>query len=304
MAANRWAIMTLFAAFTAAGLAGADGTVPKLNKPKLESYIRYVEAYTAAVNIDIHDPEPSAFPGYSRVLVRVSLHGRSGGDKVYYATADGEHFFSGALWQLGQNPFLDTLVRLPQNGPSFGPANAKVSITVFSDFQCPYCREFARTIRDNIPKQHPNDVRVIYKDFPLDAIHPWARTAAEWAHCITDQNPAAFWTFHDWIFQHQGEIDNKGTNLKEKMLGFAAEQKLDGGKLAACVDTHVHAPDVAASIAAASALGVQQTPTSFFNGRMVGGSLKWDDMNSLIQFELNRPADIPGPPASESKDGH
>ncbi len=303
MAVQPWALLTIAAACGAATLTAADAGVPKLDKSKLENYLRYTEGYTAGVKFKIDDAAPSAFPGYSRVLVHISLNGRNGGDKLYYVTADGEHFLTGSLWQLGQNPFLDTLEHLPQDGPSFGPEDAKVTIVVFSDFQCPYCRGFAKTIRDNIPKQYPKDVRVVFKDFPLDAIHPWARAAAEWAHCMTDQKPSVFWTFHDWIFEHQGEVVANGTNLREKMLAFAAEQKLDSGKLTACFDMHVDAGKVTQSVAAAEAVGVEQTPTSFINGRMVGGNLPWNSLNSVIQLELNRPADIPGPPANKMTNG-
>ena len=172
---------------------------------------------------------------------------------------------------------------------------------IFSDFQCPYCRGFAKTVRDNIPKQYPNDVRVIFEDFPLEAIHPWARAAAEASHCITDQKPAAFWSYHDWIYEHQGEVTP--ANLRDKVLAFAKDQKLDTDKLSSCMDTHAEAKKVSANLAAAEALQVSQTPTSFVNGRMVGGNLSWASLNSVIQLEMNRPKEIPSP-ASQATAGH
>lgn len=290
-----WPLSALLGALGIAILAGADTLPPKLDKVKLESYVRYTEGYTAAVVLKIEDPVPSVYQGYSRVVVHASLNGQIGGDKLYYVSSDGQHFFTGSMWKLGENPFLDTLKRLPHDGPSFGPQTAKVTIIIFSDFQCPYCRAFAKTVRENIPQQYPNDVRVIFEDFPLDKIHLWAHAAAEWAHCITDQKPFVFWTFHDWIFEHQGEIAANGTNLRDKVLAFASDQKLDGGQLKACVDTHVDAGKIAASVAAAQASGLEQTPTSFINGRLIGGNLPWNSFKSVIELEKNRPSDIPGP---------
>ncbi len=274
-----------------AGRAGPSKEAPKLDTAKVEKYLRYAEAYTAGVKFSFDDLAESAYPGYYRLVVHISLNGRKGGDKLYYVTADGEHIMNGAIWDLDKNPFSDTLEHLPADGPSFGPAGAKVTVVIFSDFQCPYCRGFAKTVRDNVPKQYPKDVRVVFEDFPLEAIHPWARPAAEASHCIAHETQAAFWTFHDWIYEHQGEVT--AGNLREKVLAFAKEQKLDSGKLSSCMDTHAEAKKVAANLAAAEALQVSQTPTSFVNGRMVGGNLSWASLNSVIQLEMNRPKEIP-----------
>ena len=103
-----------------------------------------------------------------------------------------------------------------------------MKLVIFSDFECPYCREFAKTVRDNIPKQYPKDVRVVFEDFPLDSIHPWARAAAEDSHCVGSQSVDAFWAYHDWIFAHATEI--KADNLRDKVLAWAKDQKLDTAK--------------------------------------------------------------------------
>ena len=295
----------LLAGLCAAAIWAADSAAPKLDKPKLESYLRYIEGYTAAVKIVIDDPTPSAYSGYSRVMVHLSMDTRHVGDRLYYVSADGERFFSGLLWDINDNPFLDTLEHLPANGPSFGPANAKVILVVFSDFECPYCREFASTVRANIPKKYPNDVRVVFEDFPIASIHPWAEVAAEDAHCLSDQNTTAFWAFHDWIFEHQGEVNDvfehqKATfpaYLRDKIVAIAKQQNLETRKLATCIDTHAGAQAVAETVKAGWELQIQQTPTSFINGRMLPGAQPWTNLDAVIQLELNRPKEIPGPPA-------
>lgn len=286
--------------------AGAPGpAAPKINKPKLETYLRYIEGYTAGVKLSIDDPTPSAYKGVSRVIVHLSMGAQKLGDRLYYVTADGDRFISGTVWELNENPFLDILERLPTDGPSFGPANAKVTVVVFSDFECPYCRDFAKTVRDNIPKNYPTDVRVIFEDYPIDSIHPWARTASEAAHCLADQSAAAFWAFHDWDFEHQGEIDNwfkhpeTAKNLRDQTLAIARQQNLDAAKVATCIDTHATAKQVEESLRSGRALQVQQTPTLFINGRMIPGAVAWKTLDAVIQLELNRPKEIEGPPAAK-----
>jgi protein-disulfide isomerase len=272
----------------------AEGPAPKLDKPRLETYLRYAEGYSAGVKFDIEDPKPSPFPGYFKVLVHLT-YGSGKIERSYYMTPDGEHFINGSIWDLKNSPFEDALLRIPKDGYAFGPENAKVTIVVFSDFQCPYCKNLAKTIRDNLPKNYPSDVRVVFKDFPIASIHPWAHAAAEAAHCVAGDDSKLFWGFHDWIFEHQQDI--KGENLREKVLGFAKEQKLDDAKIASCMDTHATAAVVDSSIKAGEMLQLQQTPTVFINGRNEPGAIPWNALDSLIKLELNRPKEIPGPMA-------
>lgn len=238
-------------------LSGADA--PKLDKARVEAYLRYAEGYTAAAKITIGDPSPSYLPGYYRVPVHLTKDASSV-ERVYY-TPDGKHFISGSIWDLNHNPFTEITEQLPTSGFSFGPSDARVTIVVFSDLECPFCRELANTIRSNIPQKYPSDVRVIFVDFPLESIHKWARPAAEAGRCFGDKRPEAFWALHDWIFQHQQEID--GANLREKVLSVAKQQNLDLAEVSNCIDTHATANYVQQSIKAGQILHVQQTPTFF-----------------------------------------
>ncbi len=288
--------LAIFASALVRAASAAEAEPPKLDKPRLEAYLRYAEGFSPGVKFVIDDPMPSPFKGYYRLVVHLST-AQSKLDRVYYVTPDGPDIISGSLWNLTDNPFLDTLEHLPTNGPSFGPANAKVTLVIFSDFECPYCRSFAKTIRDNLPQKHPNDVRVIFKDFPIQSIHPWAFTAAEAAHCIAAQKPNAFWTFHDWIFQHQQEV-NPG-NARDKALAFAKDQGIDPAKVQSCLDTHAMAAEVNEGIKAGELLQIQQTPTSFANGRQLSGAVEWKTLDEVIQIELNRPNTVPGPPTEK-----
>ncbi len=278
----------------------AGSTQPKIDKTRLEAFIRYTEGYTPLVKIAVDDPTSSAFGGFSRVVVHLSMGKEQRIEKVYFVSSDGQQFVNGTLWNLRESPYLDTLLHLPANGPSFGPADAKLTMVVFSDFECPYCREFARTMRNELPKKYPNDIRIIFKNFPIESIHPWAFAAAEASHCIGDGHEGAFWAFHDWIFEHQGEVS--GANLREKALAFAKTQNLDPSTVSACLDHHAKADEVRASMQAGESLGIQQTPTFFLNGRQVGGALPWKNLDPVIQLELTRPKEVPGPPSVKSSE--
>jgi protein-disulfide isomerase len=261
-----------------------SGAVPAIDKVKLEAYLRYAEGFAANVHFAIDDPVPSPYPSFFRVGVHLSTDAGAKLDRVYYMTEDGRQIVNGTIWDLNKSPFEDTLEHLPDKGYAFGPADAKVKLVIFSDFECPYCREFAKTVRDNIPKQYPKDVRVVFEDFPLESIHPWARAAAEASHCVGEQSVDAFWAYHDWVFAHATEI--KPDNLKDKVLAWAKDQKLDTGKLATCMDSHAQAGAVKLAENAGKALQVVQTPTAFINGRQLPGAMKWEGLDSVIQLEL------------------
>lgn len=299
------AFAAIFATAGAWTACAAEAPPPKIDKPKLESYLRYIEGYTPSVQLAIDDPVPSAYNGLFRVIVHISVGARKVGDRMYYVTPSGDRFVSGTVWQLGETPFLDTLEQLPTTGPSFGPSNAKVTIVVFSDFQCPYCREFAKTIRDNIPKKYPNDVRVVFEDFPLESVHPWALAAAEAGRCVGEQNATAFWAFHDWIFGHQEEVDtwfkqpDGAKKLKDATLPIAKAENEDAAKVASCIDSHAPAKEIEESVKRGRELQIQQTPTLFINGRMLPGALPWTSLQPVIELELNRPKDVPGPASAK-----
>jgi protein-disulfide isomerase len=274
----------------AAGLPGAEpSTAPKIDRPKWENFLRYAEGYLPAVKFEFEDPKPTFIPGFYQVTVHLS-NGEGKLDRQYYVTADGQSIVSGTLWNVNQGPFAENLKLLPKTGFSFGPPDATVNIVVFSDFQCPYCSQLAKTIRDDLPKKYGDRVRVIFADFPLAAIHPWARAAAEGANCLGDQKPAAFWAFHDWVFEHQKEVT--ADNLREKTIELAKQQSLDAAKLAACLDTHAPAAQIDKSIQLGRLLQVQQTPTFFVNGREETGALPWERLSALIDFEFSRPKEF------------
>ncbi len=271
---------------------------PKIDHAKWETFIRYAEGYVAAVKFQFEDPHPSFIPGFFEVTVHLS-NGESKLDRQYYITADGQNIVSGTLWNVNQGPFEENLKLLPKDGFSFGPADAPVNIVLFSDFQCPYCSQLAKTIRQDLPKKYGDKVRVIFVDFPLSAIHPWARAASESALCLGAQNPAAFWAFHDWIFDHQKETTP--ANLRGETVAIAKQQSIDEAKLATCLDTHASAAQIDRSIQTGRLLQVQQTPTFFVNGRTETGALPWDRLAALIDFELNRPKEFSTPAVAAEK---
>ena len=257
-----------------------------LDKAQLEAYVRHLLAVIPEVQVKIDDPKPSPASDLLQVDIHFTYQGRSQ-DETFYVTKNGQHVIRGIVYNFGENPFKDDLDKLKTaDAPSFGPANAAVTAIEFGDFECPNCKEEAKILRDNVPGTYPTQVRVVFKDFPLEQIHPWAKAAAIAGRCIFHESPSAFWKFHDWIYDHQTDITPD--NLKTQVLDFAkTASDLDSLQLGRCIDSKATEAEVDASLAEGRALHVDATPTLFLNGRRLVGNYPWGNLAQIITGELN-----------------
>jgi protein-disulfide isomerase len=266
----------------------------------MEAYVRHLLAVIPEVQVKIDDPKPSGTSDLQEVDVHFTYQGRSQ-DEIFYIAKDGQHIVRGVVYNLGQNPFQEDLDKLKTNGaPSFGPAGAPVTLVEFGDFECPNCKEEAKTLRDNVPAHFANQVHLYFKDFPLEQIHPWAKPAAIAGRCIERQSLTAFWKYHDWIYEHQAEITPD--NLKTQVMDFAkTAPDVEALQLAKCIDTKATETEVDASLAEGRALHVDATPTLFINGRRLVGNYPWQNIEQIINGELNYQKGAPGAAAKSDK---
>jgi protein-disulfide isomerase len=271
-------------------ISGFAQTKTALDKATLESYLRRVEVFPVPVEMKIDDPKPSkVLPGFSEVVVHIS-HEEESKDELYYVSKDGQTVIQGdpstiTVFNINRSPFQPNLDLLhTENQPSFGPANAPVTVVEFGDLECPSCKAEVPTIREFIPMTFGDKVRVVFKDYPLELIHPWARAASDAGRCIFHQNAQMFWKFYDWMYEMQEGI-TPGI-LNAQVFEWAGKNGLDAEKLRACVATKEYDGEVAANIAEGKALGVRGTPSLFVNGHKIGG-VEWPVMEGLIKTELD-----------------
>src|SRR6266853_410500 len=255
-----------------------------LDKPTLEAYVRHLFVWGPQIKVEISSPKPSPLPGLMEVTVHASA-GNATQDEVFYISKDGQTLVRGSMFEVKDNPFKADLDKLKTDlQPSFGTPGAPVVLVLFSDFQCPFCKEEAKVLRTNLVSAYPKQVRLYFKDMPLDQIHPWAKPAAIAGRCVFKQSPTAFWDYHDWIYEHQGEITKE--NLREKVLEFAKGKQLDALQLGRCMDTRATEAEVDKSVNEAHELHVASTPTLFVNGRRLPSQVAWPDLRMIIDQEI------------------
>jgi protein-disulfide isomerase len=165
--------------------------------------------------------------------------------------------------------------------PIRGAADAPVTVVEFSDFECPFCKQTHPTLKQLLDR-YPGKVRLAYRDFPLDSIHPQARRAAEAARCANDQGK--FWEYHDVLFSQSPQL------APEDLRRYAGQMGLDVTKFDGCLATGVHRAAVQRDLDEGNRLGITGTPAFFINGRTLTGAQPLEAFTRLIEQEMARVA--------------
>lgn len=155
---------------------------------------------------------------------------------------------------------------------SMGSANPKITIVEFSDFNCPYCKSASPKIRA-IARKYPNDVKIIYRDFPG---LPGSDSLALAARCAGEQG--LFWQTHDVFFENLGKINSLGMILR-----LADSVGADKNQFQACLDTLKYKDQVQKDLNDGQKLQVSGTPTFFVNGRRFEGDAPLDAWEAVIE---------------------
>lgn len=290
--------------------ASAASTTPTLEQAKrIEQNVRAHFKVPARIRIEVGALRPSDLAGFDAVTITV-VNGERRNPYDFYLSKDGNTLAQLTKMDVSQNPF-DTTGR-----PSRGAGNAKVDVVVWDDFQCPYCAMGYKILFDEVLPQYKDNVRVVYKDFPLTEIHPWATHAAVDANCLFAQSNDAYWDFAAYVHGNQKQIRGENRPLPDQFAALdhsafdtGKKYSLDAAKLEGCVKTQ-DASGVLASVKYGDkSLGIDSTPAIYVNGTLlVGGAVPAEEVEAAIDEAL-RMAGAPVPeklaakkPAPDAKD--
>ncbi|HKV05615.1 MAG TPA: thioredoxin domain-containing protein [Candidatus Acidoferrales bacterium] len=260
--------------------AGVSPEQAKLLKTT-EAFVRELFGWSPTVKVSLGPLSPSAAADFYVVPIEVTLNDQTENGEVY-VSRDGKTLLRGEIFDMSADPYAANRAKIHIDGnPSKGPANARVTLVEYADFQCPHCRELWEVLKA-IETQYPQ-VRFVYKDYPLTQIHPWAQTAALGGRCAFEQSPTAFWKVHDSIFGDQDLLSAE--NVWDKLVEFATQAGLNVDAFKACLSSPGAQKAVDANHGEGVALGINSTPTVYVNGRpVVGGDAA--TLEQYLDFEL------------------
>jgi protein-disulfide isomerase len=221
----------------------------------------------------VKDPSCSFSRGLASVTVGAIKAGKNADEAIAESKAS----------KFGTRPvpkLLDDPVPIPTLGsPVMGLGNARITLVEFSDFQCPYCSKAVAQINATL-KAYPNDVRLIFKQYPLVELHPAAAISA--AASLAAHQQGKFWPMHDVMFANRPKLS------RQWILAWAQEIGLDMKRFTADLDSDAIKKAVLRDQADGDKAGVEGTPTVFLNGQRYNGDLAPDAIKPVIELELKR----------------
>jgi len=265
---------------------------PSPTQKNIEAYLRHLYAFGPDVLLVVGPPKGSPIEGLLETNVDLTIGDNKEAVKLY-VSKDGQFLFRGELSDMTKDPLAENRAKIQMNdAPSLGDSKAAVTLVEYSDFECPVCRSLHDVLRGMLPN-YASKVRLVFKDFPLEQLHPWARTAAIAGRCAYQQDSNAFWKMYDFIYDHQEIIS--AANAWTKMMDYAGQSGLDAEAFKGCMASPEPGVAINASRANGQQLEVNSTPTVFVNGRRIVGAdphlLEQYINYELVQQKLGKTAD-------------
>jgi len=250
----------------------------------IEAYLRNLYAFGPDVQLVVGPLKETSTDGLLETTIDLTIEANKQTVK-FYVSKDGKFLFRGEMSDLTKDPLAETRAQIQLNdAPAMGDAKAPVTLVEYSDFECPVCRGLHDALRGMLPN-YAGKVRVVFKDFPIEQLHPWARTAAIAGRCAYQQDPKAFWKMYDFIYDNQEIIS--ASNAWTKMMDYAGQSGLDADTFKSCMASPEAGAAVNASRANGQQLDVNSTPTVFVNGRRIVGA-DAHLVEQYIKYELAR----------------
>ena len=284
----------------------AQSTAPDLNQ-RVERQVRATFQLPPTVNVKIVERKPSPdFQNYDELSVELSQGDRKV-NQQFLISKDNQTMVRFTKMDLSKDPYAEIMQKINVAGrPVLGNPAAKVTIVNYDDFECPFCSRMHETLMQDVAKNYGDRVRIIYKDYPLAEIHPWAIHAAVDANCLATQSPDAYWDFANFAHSNQREItgsdrplDQQEVLLDRGATAIAQKRNLQLVPLQACMKAQQDSA-VKASTDEGNSIGVSATPTMFVNGERLEGLVPASDLHAAIDRAL-REANKTAPESAAKK---
>ena len=283
----------------AAGCRAQVPASPAVNR-RIEVLIRSQFSVPSDYDVVLGARGKSDVPGYEALPVTFSHNGKQTMIN-FLISQDGNTLARLEKFDLSKDPASSIDV---ENRPTRGNAAAKVEIINFDDLECPYCARMNAELAPATLDHYKGLIKVVYKDYPLKEIHPWAEHAAVDANCLADQSPQAYWDDVDYVHTHGQDISGP---THEPAKSFAAldsiadtiarRSNVDTTKLDGCMKKQ-DLSTIDASLKLGTSLGIEGTPQVFVNGeRLAGGARPLEEVWAAVDRALKAEGIQPPPGA-------
>jgi len=266
----------------------AQSAPPELGQ-LVERQIRAHYSLPPEMKVTVGPTRPSEFPNYDALTITLGSSPKKQ-ELDFLLSKDRKTLVRMSKMDLTRDPYAEIMKKIDVTGrPTRGNKDAKVVAINYDDFECAFCARMHQQLFPTIFQEYGDRVLFIYKDFPLEEIHPWAVHAAVDANCLAAQNNDAYWDYADFLHANQHTIsggrDNQNTVL-DRLAAFEAQKRnLDGTKLQACMKAQDERV-VRASMQEGDDLGVTATPMMFVNGQKIDGAVPADTVRAVLDRAL------------------
>jgi len=255
----------------------------------VDSYLKAMLGFDANRIWRVEAIQKTTAPGVSKVTAMVSERGPNAKvlTAIFFVLPDGKHLIAGdanGVSPFGAEPFAANraILQAKANGPAHGSASKDLMLVEFADLQCPHCKD-AQPTMDKLVKDFPK-ARIVFQNFPLVDVHPFAFQAAAYGVCIAKKSADEFYTYAQAVYDTQGAL--LPDSAEQTLKNAATKAGADPTAIAFCAASDAAKAEVNASIALANELGVDQTPMLSINGRLISiSAIPYDTLKQLIQFQ-------------------
>jgi protein-disulfide isomerase len=257
----------------------------------VERHVRAHYSLPPKVKVIVGALRSSEFPNYDALTVTFASPSKRQ-EFEFLLSRDHKTLLRVTKMDLTSDPYADTMKKIDLSGrPTRGNKDAKVTVVNYDDFECPFCSRMHQTLFPGLFKEYGDRVLFVYKDFPLEEIHPWAVHAAVNANCLAAQNGDAYWDYADYLHANQHTIGSEkgreGQNAELDKLAMLQGEKhnLDTPRLQACVKAQDE-KTVRESLHEGDTVGVEATPAMFINGQKLDGAVPADEVRLALDQAL------------------
>jgi protein-disulfide isomerase len=258
----------------------------------VDAFLKAIWGYDVNRSWRVEAIQKTLAPGISKVTI--FLADKSQGSQVqqvrFYVTPDGKYAIADTVFRFGARPFDDTAKLLEQgvDGPAEGSASKKFLLVEFADLQCPHCKE-ALPVMEKLRKDFP-DARIVYQNYPLTEIHPFAFKAAAYGNCVAAaKGDAAFFTYAQDVFDHQESLTD--ALAQQTMDNAVTKAGASPATVATCAASPATKAKIDSQITLADKIGVDQTPMIAVNGHLMPlGGVPYETLKQVIEWDRKQMA--------------